>query len=66
MDTDHIIAGVVLVFVTLTGVSLFLLLGIKDKVTSFDKKLHAQSQKFTRLVDWVNEQKGVKRKSRDD
>ena len=66
MDTDHIIAGVVLVFVTLTGVSLFLLLAIKDKVNSFDKKLNAQSQKFTRLVEWVNEKKGVKRKSRDD
>tara|TARA_R110002074_G_scaffold380837_1_gene559654 strand:- start:117 stop:317 length:201 start_codon:yes stop_codon:yes gene_type:complete len=66
MDTDHIIAGVVLVFVTLTGVSLFLLLAIKDKVNSFDKKLNAQSQKFTRLVEWVNEKKGVKRKGRDD
>ena len=38
----------------------------KDKVNSFDKKLNAQSQKFTRLVEWVNEKKGVKRKSRDD
>jgi len=66
MDTDHILSAVILVFVTLTGASLFLLLSIKDKVTSFDKKLTAQSQKFTRLVEWVNEKKGVKRKGRDD
>jgi len=66
MDADHILSAVILVFVSLTGASLFLLLSIKDKVTSFDKKLHAQGQKFTRLVEWVNEQKGVKRKSRDD
>ena len=66
MDTDHIISAVILIFVILTGASLFLLLSIKEKITSFDKKLTAQSQKFTRLVEWVREEKGVKRKGRDN
>ena len=63
MDTDHLISAVILIFVILTGASLFLLLSIQEKITSFDKKLTAQSQKFTRLVEWVREEKGVKRKS---
>ena len=66
MDTDHLISAVILIFVILTGASLFLLLSIQEKITSFDKKLTAQSQKFTRLVEWVREEKGVKRKGRDD
>lgn len=54
MDSDHIISGLFLVVAGMLGGALFMIMSIRDKVSILDKRLNLQTQKLTRLLEWVD------------
>ena len=66
MDIDFIISAVAFAIVGLGGLNLFLLFSTRDKISGLAKRIDAQTQRMTRLTEWLEGQKtGAKRKTKD-
>ena len=65
MAPDLVIAGAILIIVGMLGGTMFLLISIRDRVGSLDRRFNTQTQKFSRILGWLESQKGGKRKGRD-
>ena len=64
MDLEYI-AGLGLIAVTvMMGVTIFLLLGIRDKVKAVSKRIDAQGSRFGKLIDWLESNDVIARKSK--
>ena len=66
MDADYIISLVAFAIVALNGGSLIFLLSIRDKIRSLTKKIEGQTQRITRLSEWLEGQGKSNRKTKDD
>tara|TARA_R100000656_G_scaffold67119_2_gene50863 strand:- start:691 stop:894 length:204 start_codon:yes stop_codon:yes gene_type:complete len=66
MDADLILAGAIIVIVGMLGGALFFLISIRDKVGDLDRRFNTQTQRFSRILGWLESKKGVKRKGRDE
>ena len=65
MDSDIIIAAMILVVVGMLGGNLFLLVSIRDKISLLDRRFNAQTHKFMRISDWLESKKDIKQKVKD-
>ena len=61
MDVDAIISAVALALVALIGANTWLLLSVRDKIGNVDRRVEAQSQRLTKLIEWVEGQGKPKR-----
>ena len=66
MDGDYIIAIAIFAVVALVGGVLLLNISIRDKLGTLSKRLDAQTQRITRLTEWLEGQGKAKRKTKDD
>ena len=66
MDADFIVSLVAFAIVAISGGSLFFLLSIRDKVGTFSKRMDAQTQRISRLLEWLESQGQTKRKPKDE
>ena len=65
VDSDIIIAAMILVVVGMLGGNLFLLVSIRDKISLLDRRFNAQPHKFMRISDWLESKKDIKQKVKD-
>lgn len=66
MDVDLIVSGVAFAVILLNAGSLFLILSVRDRLGNIVKRIDAQTQRVTRLTDWLEgQQKPAKRKRGD-
>ena len=61
MDADLIISVVALALVALIGANTWLLLSVRDKIGGVDRRVEAQGQRLTKLIEWVEGQGQPKR-----
>ncbi len=61
MDVDAIISVVALALVALIGANTWLLLSVRDKIGGVDRRVEAQGQRVTKLIEWVEGQVSPKR-----
>ena len=61
MDVDAIVSVVVVALVALIGANTWLLLSVRDKIGSVDRRVEAQGQRLTKLIEWVEGQGQPKR-----
>ena len=61
MDTDTIISGVALAIVSMLGAIVWLQLAVRDRIGKVDKRIEAQGQRLTKLIDWMEGQNTRKR-----
>ena len=61
MDTDTIISGVALAIVSMLGAIGWLQLSVRDRIGKVDKRIEAQGQRLTKLIDWMEGQNTRKR-----
>ena len=61
MDTDTIISGVALAIVSMLGAIVWLQLSVRDRIGKVDKRIEAQGQRLTKLIDWMEGQNTRKR-----
>ena len=61
MDTDTIISGVALAIVSMLGLIVWLQLSVRDRIGKVDKRVEAQGQRVTRLVEWIEGQSTKRR-----
>ena len=61
MDADLIISVVALALVALIGANTWLLLSVRDKIGGVDRRVEAQGQRVTKLIEWVEGQVSPKR-----
>ena len=61
MDVDAIISAVALALVALIGANTWLLLSVRDKIGGVDRRVEAQGQRVTKLIEWVEGQGKPKR-----
>ena len=64
MDADLIISGVAIAVILLNAASLFLILSVRDRVGDVDKRIDAQAQRITRLTEWLEGQKPVRKNAK--
>ncbi len=62
MDTDTIISGVALAIVTMLGAIVWLQLSVRDRIGKVDKRIEAQGQRVTKLIEWIEGQSKPKRR----
>ena len=53
MDADLIISVVAFALVALIGANTWLLLSVRDKIGSVDRRVEAQGQRLTKLIEWI-------------
>ena len=63
MDVDVIVSVVVVALVALIGANTCLLLSVRDKIGGVDRRVEAQGQRLTKLIEWVEGQ-GNKRRAK--
>ena len=63
MDVDAIVSVVVVALVALIGANTWLLLSVRDKIGGVDRRVEAQGQRLTKLIEWVEGQ-GNKRRAK--
>ncbi len=56
MDVDAIVSVVALALVALIGANTWLLLSVRDRVGGVDRRVEAQGQRLTKLIEWVEGQ----------
>ena len=61
MDADLIISVVALALVALIGANTWLLLSVRDRIGGVDRRVEAQGQRVTKLIEWVEGQGQPKR-----
>ena len=61
MDVDAIISAVALALVALIGANTWLLLSVRDRVGGVDRRVEAQGQRLTKLIEWAEGQVPPKR-----
>ncbi len=61
MDVDAIISVVALALVALIGANTWLLLSVRDKIGGVDRRVEAQGQRLTKLIEWIEGQGQPKR-----
>ena len=63
MDVDALISVVALALVALIGANTWLLLSVRDKINQVDRRVEAQGQRLTGLIEWIEGQ-GNKRRAK--
>ena len=63
MDADLIISVVAFALVALIGANTWLLLSVRDRIGGVDRRIEAQGQRLTKLIEWVEGQ-GNKRRAK--
>ena len=61
MDVDAIVSVVALALVALIGANTWLLLSVRDRIGGVDRRVEAQGQRLTKLIEWVEGQGQPKR-----
>ena len=61
MDVDAIVSVVALALVALIGANTWLLLSVRDRIGGVDRRVEAQGQRVTKLIEWVEGQGTPKR-----
>ena len=61
VDVDAIVSVVALALVALIGGNTWLLLSVRDKSGQVDRRVEAQGQRVTKLIEWVEGQGKPKR-----
>ena len=61
MDVDAIVSVVVAALVALIGANTWLLLSVRDRIGGVDRRVEAQGQRLTKLIEWVEGQGQPKR-----
>ena len=61
MDVDAIVSVVVAALVALIGANTWLLLVVRDRIGGVDRRVEAQGQRLTKLIEWVEGQGQPKR-----
>ena len=61
MDVDAIISVVALALVALIGANTWLRLSVRDRIGGVDRRIEAQGQRVTKLIEWVEGQGKPKR-----
>ena len=61
MDVDAIVSVVVAALVALLGANTWLLLVVRDRIGGADRRVEAQGQRLTKLIEWVEGQGQPKR-----
>ena len=61
VDVDAIVSVVALALVALIGGNTWLLLSVRDKIGGVDRRVEAQGQRLTKLIEWVEGQGKPKR-----
>ena len=56
MDVDAIVSVVALALVALIGANTWLLLSVRDRIGGVDRRVEAQGQRLTKLIEWVEKQ----------
>jgi predicted component of type VI protein secretion system len=66
VDADYIVSAVAVGIIVLNGLTLFLVFSARDKIGTLGKRLDTQTQRITRLTEWLEGQGKAKRKTKDD
>ena len=53
MDVDAIVSVVALALVALIGANTWLLLSVRDRIGGVDRRVEAQGQRLTKLIEWA-------------
>ena len=61
LDADYIVSAVALALVALIGANTWLLLSVRDRVGGVDRRVEAQGQRLTKLIELVEGQGKPKR-----
>ena len=61
MDVDAIVSVVALALVALIGANTWLLLSVRDRIGGVDRRVEAQGQRLTKLIEWIEGQGQPKR-----
>jgi len=61
VDVDAIVSVVALALVALIGANTWLLLSVRDRIGGVDRRVEAQGQRLTKLIEWVEGQGQPKR-----
>ena len=61
MDVDALVSVVALALVALIGANTWLLLSVRDRIGGVDRRVEAQGQRVTKLIEWVEGQGPPKR-----
>ena len=61
MDVDAIVSVVALALVALIGANTWLLLSVRDRIGGVDRRVEAQGQRLTKLLEWAEGQVPPKR-----
>ena len=61
LDADYIVSAVALALVALIGANTWLLLSVRDRVGGVDRRVEAQGQRLTKLIEWIEGQGKPKR-----
>ena len=61
LDADYIVSAGALALVALIGANTWLLLSVRDRVGGVDRRVEAQGQRLTKLIEWVEGQGKPKR-----
>ena len=56
MDVDALVSVVALALVALIGANTWLLLSVRDRIGGVDRRVEAQGQRVTKLIEWVEGQ----------
>ena len=61
MAVDALVSVVALALVALIGANTWLLLSVRDRIGGVDRRVEAQGQRVTKLIEWVEGQGQPKR-----
>ena len=64
MDADLIVSAVAFAIILLNAASLFVILSMRDRVGDMAKRVDAQAQRITRLTEWLEGQKTVRKNAK--
>ena len=61
-DAEYFTIGAVIIIVSITGGNLCLLIGIRNAISSIDRRVDHLANKYGRLMDFLEETEQLKRK----
>ena len=61
MDVDALVSVVALALVALIGANTWLLLSVRDRIGGVDRRVEAQGQRLSKLIEWIEGQGKPKR-----
>ena len=61
-DADYFISGAVVVVLVIAGANLCLLIGIRNAISSINRRVDHLANKYGRLMDFLEETEQLKRK----